>query len=246
MKQRYKLFIEYDGSNFSGWQKQPDERTVEGVIEKALSTLYQMDIDAVGQGRTDAGVHALKQVAHVDLPVTYGERRIIHAMRGLLPNDVTIFRIEKTTQDFHSRFDAISRRYIYRMANRPIPLDRHKIWYNFLDCNYELLNECANYILGEHDFLQFCIHNEDPNLTTICKIIESFWQREDGIMIYTITGNRFLRQMVRRLVGTMVQVSSGKLEIHKFEEMFSQHMETIPAFTAPPNGLILESVQYDE
>lgn len=246
MNQRYKLFIEYDGSNFSGWQKQPNERTVEGEIEKALSTLYQLDIDVVGQGRTDAGVHALKQVAHVDLPDTYNERRIIHAMRGLLPEDVIIFNIERTDDEFHSRFDAISRSYIYRLANRPIPLDRHKIWYCYQECSFELLNECAHFIKGEHDFLQFCIPNEDPNLTTRCIISESFWQIENGILIYSITGNRFLRQMVRRLVGTMVHVSAGKLERRVFEQMITQPKGAFQAFTAPSHGLVLDSVMYDD
>ncbi|MEX2411885.1 MAG: tRNA pseudouridine(38-40) synthase TruA [Candidatus Paceibacterota bacterium] len=246
MIQRYKLLIEYDGTDYSGWQKQPEERTVEGEIEKALSTLYQLEIDVIGQGRTDAGVHALEQVAHVDLPDTYNKRRILHAMRGLLPDDVTIFDLEKTHSEFHSRFDAISRKYIYRIANRPIPIDRHKIWYSFMNCDIVLLNKCANLILGEHDFHSFCIANDDPNLTTQCTITESIWRREDDLLIYTITGNRFLRQMVRRLVGTMVQVSAGKIDMIKFEDMLTQVKCTTPAYSAPPSGLTLVSVGYDD
>lgn len=244
MNQRYKLLIEYDGTHFSGWQIQPKERTVEGVIEKALSTLYQLDIDVVGQGRTDTGVHALHQVAHADLPDTYSERRIIHAMRGLLPEDVSIFAIEKINSEFHSRFDAISRKYIFRVANRPIPLDRHKIWYSFLDCDIELLHKCANFIIGDHDFLQFCIPNEDPHLTTRCTVTESIWRKDGELLIYTIRGNRFLRKMVRRLVGTMVQVSAQKMQLKNFEEMLSNPTSTAPAYTAPPHGLTLDSVEY--
>lgn len=246
MNQRYKLFIEYDGTHFSGWQKQPEVRTVEGVIERALSTLYQMETDVIGQGRTDAGVHALQQIAHVDLPDLYSESRIIHAMRGLLPEDVTIYGVEKTNSEFHSRFDALSRKYKYRVSNRPIPIDRHKIWYSFLDCDMKLLNECANIILGVHDFLHFCIPNEDPYLTTKCTIEESFWIKDAGIMTYTISGNRFLRQMVRRLVGTMVQVSAGRIELINFEQMISGSIGSTPVFTAPSNGLTLESVDYGD
>ena len=246
MSQRFKLFIEYDGTHFSGWQKQPDVRTVEGVIESALSTLYQKEIDVVGQGRTDAGVHALQQIAHVDLPVLHSESRIIHAMRGLLPEDVTIYRVEKTNSEFHSRFDALSRKYRYRVANRPIPIDRHKTWYSFLDCDIKLLNECANIILGEHDFLHFCVPNDDPHLTTKCNIKESFWTKDTGIMTYTISGNRFLRQMVRRLVGTMVQVSAGRIELINFEQMIYGSIGSDPIFTAPSNGLTLESVDYGD
>jgi len=244
IKQRFKLHIQYDGTHFSGWQKQPEGRTVEGVIEKALSTLYQMDIDVIGQGRTDAGVHALQQVAHVDLPVKYNEKRIIHAMRGLLPEDVSIYGINKTDSEFHARFDAISRTYSYRIANRPIPIDRHKIWYYFHDVNLELLKECAESILGEHDFLQFCIANENPKLTTTCTITESRWRNKEGILIYTINGNRFLRHMVRRLVGTMMEVSAGKLSLKQFEGMLIEPLNKIPAYSAPAYGLILESVEY--
>lgn len=246
MTQRYKLFIEYDGTNFSGWQKQPYERTVEGVIEEALSTLFQSEIDIIGQGRTDAGVHALQQIAHADLPDIHDERRIIHAMRGLLPNDVSINGIEKTDEKFHSRFDAMSRTYIYRISNRPIPLDRHKTWYNFLDLKIHLLDECANRLFGEHDFLQFCIPNEDPHVTSRCTISESVWFLDEEVLIYKITGNRFLRQMVRRLVGTMVHVSAGKTSLHIFEEMLTNPDGNFVAFTAPSLGLTLKAVNYSK
>lgn len=244
MKQRYKLLIEYDGSEFSGWQKQPEERTVEGVIEQALSTLFQSEIDIIGQGRTDAGVHALQQVAHADLPELYDQRRIIHAMRGLLPEDVTIYGVEKKDTSFHSRFDAISRTYTYSIVNRPIPLDRHKTWYSFMECDFNVLDDCANRILGDHDFLQFCIANQDPHLTTRCIISESKWRRRDGLIEYTITGNRFLRHMVRRLVGTMVHVSAGKASLHDFQEMLTSSKDNISAYTAPAHGLTLKSVSY--
>lgn len=244
MKQRYKILIEYDGTHFSGWQKQPEERTVEGVIEHALSTLFQSEIDVIGQGRTDAGVHALKQVAHADLPTLYDERRIIHAMRGLLPDDVTIYGVEKTVDTFHSRFDAISRTYTYSVTNRPFPLDRHKTWYCFLDCDLIVLEECANRVAGEHDFLQFCIQNEDPHLTTLSTISESMWHVDEEVLVFTITGNRFLRHMVRRLVGTMVHVSAGKIPLHVFEEMLSNSNNKFAAYTAPSHGLTLKNVTY--
>jgi len=244
MIQRYKLFIEYDGTHFSGWQKQPEERTVEGVIEQALSTLFQSEVDVIGQGRTDAGVHALQQVAHVDLPDLYDEGRIIHAMRGLLPADVTIYGVEKTEAEFHSRFDAIFRTYIYRVSYRPIPLDRHKTWYTHLNCDMKLLEKCADQLKGEHDFLQFCIPNEDLHLTTRCNISDSIWYKKEGVFIYSITGNRFLRHMVRRLVGTMIQVSAGKTSTTQFEKMLSNPDDNIAAYTAPAHGLTLKSVEY--
>jgi tRNA pseudouridine38-40 synthase len=241
---RYKLTFEYDGTHFSGWQKQPDARTVEGVIEKAFATLYQQEIDIVGQGRTDAGVHARGQTAHVDLPSRYDEDKILHAMKGLLPADVALLKIEKTHPGFHARFDANSRRYRYMIISRPSPLQRNYSWYVFSNLDEELLNQCADLILGEHDFINFCIPADDEFMTTLCTISESRWIPQGDILIYEITGNRFLRHLVRRLVGTMVNVSDGKLTIEEFEALLRGKNTDTKGHTAPAKGLILEQVVY--
>lgn len=241
---RYKLTFEYDGSHFSGWQKQPDARTVEGVIEKAFSTLYQQEIDVVGQGRTDAGVHARGQTAHVDLPTHYDKDKVLHAMKGLLPEDVALLQIEESHPGFHARFDAVSRRYRYRIINRPSPLQRHYSWYVFSNLDDKILNQCVDLILGEHDFVNFCIPADDEFMTTLCTISESRWIQERDALIYEITGNRFLRHLVRRLVGTMVNVSGGKLKIDEFETLLRGEKTKTKGHTAPAKGLILEQVEY--
>ena len=241
---RYKLTFEYDGTHFSGWQKQPDARTVEGVIEKAFSTLYQQEIDIVGQGRTDAGVHARGQTAHVDLPHRYDEYKILHAMKGLLPRDVALLKIEESHPGFHARFDAVSRRYRYRIISRPSPLQRNYSWYVYSNLDEELLSQFAELILGEHDFINFCIPADDEFMTSICTITDSRWVKEEGTLIYEITGNRFLRHMVRRLVGTMVNVSEGKLTTAEFVALLQGEKSDTKGHSAPAKGLILEEVVY--
>ena len=241
---RYKLTLEYDGTNFSGWQKQPDARTVEGTVEEALSTLYQQEIDIIGQGRTDAGVHARAQTAHVDLSDRYTSSRILHAMKGLLPEDVALLNIEIVPDDFHARFDALSRSYRYQMINRPAPLMRRQVWQVTGHLDKALLQQCAELVLGEHDFVNFCIPSGDEYQTTICTITQSCWKKEGDLLIYEITGNRFLRHLVRRLVGTMVKVSAGEIVIDDFKQLLLGEKTTQKGHTAPAHGLILDYITY--
>ncbi|MCC5942002.1 MAG: tRNA pseudouridine(38-40) synthase TruA [Balneolaceae bacterium] len=241
---RYKLTFEYDGTHFSGWQKQPDVRTVEGEVEKAFSILYQQDVDLIGQGRTDAGVHARGQVAHADLPDRYPPLRIIHAMKGLLPEDVALLSAEIVADDFHARFDATSRMYSFTVATRPSPLRRHTAWQIHKKPDSKLLQTFAKKIEGEHDFINFCIPQDDEFGTTICTISQSNWEINGDERIYRIEGSRFLRHMVRRLVGSMVQVATGELGEEEFDALLSGKQTVQKAHTAPSHGLVLELVNY--
>lgn len=241
---RYKLTFEYDGAEFSGWQKQPDARTVEGVVEKAFSTLFRCDVDVVGQGRTDAGVHAEGQTAHADLPETFTPSRILRAMKGLLPADVALLSAEPVHSDFHARFDAISRRYRYTITTRPAPLKRAYCWRVHKPLNVELLQQCAELIKGEHDFINFCKPPEGEYQTTICDITESCWVQHNDELVYRIEGNRFLRHLVRRLAGSMVQVGDKTLAPAVFKRMILGKAIEKKGHTGPPNGLVLERVRY--
>ena len=244
---RYKLTFEYDGTHFCGWQKQPDVRTVEMEIETALSTLFQREIDIAGQGRTDSGVHAEMQVAHTDLPSDIETGKVVHALRGLLPEDVSLKGIEEVHSDFHSRFDAVSRSYLYRITTEPIPIYRHISWYNNVKLDGEALIECAETILGNHNFIRFCIPPGEKYQTTDCFISESNWKRENGFWIYRITGDRFLRHMVRRLVGTMTKVAAGSGTVSDFKKLIDQYDEKeLRVFTAPAQGLTLRKVSYKQ
>lgn len=244
MSDRYKLTFEYDGTDFNGWQKQPEGRTVQGVIEKALSTFYQQEISIIGQGRTDSGVHAMAQVAHADLPGSYSTSRLFRAMRGLLPREVALLEVMNVEDDFHARFSAKSRRYQYLVLERPSPLLRNYCWYIFKPVSLDLLEECARQIKGEHDFVNFCIPNDKKELTTICTIHESRWENTGDELRYFIKGNRFLRHLVRRLVGTMIQVSDGTLKIDDFNILLSGKETERKGHAAPAKGLTLMSVEY--
>lgn len=242
---RYKLTFEYEGTDFSGWQRQPNVRTVEGEIEYAFSKMFQKDINIIGQGRTDAGVHALSQTAHVDLPERYSKERIEYAMRGLLPKDVALKKIEDADEDFHARFHAQSRSYRYQISVEPSPLNRRFTWEHFMEPEFNILEKCAEMITGERDFINFCIPNDEEIGTTICTILNCSWKRDNEMLQFDIEGNRFLRHMVRRLVGSMMEVATGKKSIEDFKVLLSNEPVERKAFAAPACGLILTEVKYD-
>lgn len=241
---RWKLTFEYDGTDFSGWQKQPNGRTVEGDIETAFSTLYQQEIDVIGQGRTDAGVHAKGQIAHADLPNHFTSQRLIHAMRGLLPKDIALLRADKTYHDFHARFNATERSYSYSVMQRHSPLQRNRVWNCLFKLDESLLHKAAAFVLETRDFVNFCIPDENLFTTTESEISVSEWTYDEEIYTYNISGNRFLRHMVRRLVGSMIHVATGKLTMQRFRDLLNGEPVKQKGHAAPSHGLYLESVSY--
>lgn len=241
---RWKLILQYDGTDFHGWQKQPDVRTVQGEVDNSLSTLFQQEITTMGQGRTDAGVHAEAQVAHVDLPDSAERGKLLHAMKGLLPRDVALSEAEIADENFHARFDAISRAYRYQVCGGRRPLYRRIVWELHQTVDVDILNRCASFIMGEHDFINFCIPNDEEEMTTISTVHKSEWSLENGILCYRVEANRFLRHMVRRLVGTMVRTSIGSHTVDQFNEMLDGSPTDKKGFSAPAQGLILEKVRY--
>jgi tRNA pseudouridine38-40 synthase len=241
---RYKLTFEYDGTGFLGWQRQPEGRTVEGVIESALATLYQQEIDLIGQGRTDAGVHASGQTAHADLPQKYDPGRVMHAMKGLLPGDVSLIGMEPVPEKFHARFDAKEREYRYCLMTRRSPLNRHYCWSHYKTPDLAVLQSAAGRVEGSHDFTNFCIPGDHGYGTTLCTIARSQWEQEGDRLFYTIRGNRFLRHMVRRLVGSMVQLATGEMTESDFDRMLQPDEMKQKGYSAPAKGLVLMKVVY--
>lgn len=240
---RYKLTIAYDGTNFSGWQIQPNATTVEDTIEKAFTEILQLPVDIVGQGRTDAGVHARGQVAHVDLPDGIDLDKTIFGVNSLTGDEVKIIHIQQVEDGFHARFDAISREYSYTIATKPTPLLRHMTWHNHHPMDFTKLEECAALLKGEFDFSAFAKGGSEP-FTTLCTIASNKFEQQDHLILYRVTANRFLRNMVRRLVGTMARVAEGKLEVKDFQQMLQNPKKNSPTFTAPAQGLVLEKVLY--
>lgn len=239
----YKLTIEFDGTHFSGWQIQPNDRTVEGTLEEAFSKVLQQNIDLIGQGRTDAGVHARGQIANVHLPDKVNIEKLLLGINGLVGDEIQVIDYKKVSESFHSRFDAVGREYEYTITTRLIPLLRHNTWALRQSVDIELLDDCAALLNGELDFAGFSKFNED-NFTTICNIQRSLFETEGEIIRYRIRANRFLRNMVRRLVGTMVRVAQGKMSINDFKKALEDPDSKIPTYTAPARGLILQKVFY--
>lgn len=240
---RFKLTIEFDGTHFSGWQIQPDARTVEQTLEDAFSQVLQQDVDLIGQGRTDSGVHARGQTAHVDLPDDADYEKLVYAVNGIIGDEIYINAIEKVEDDFHARFDALSREYVYTISRIPNPLERNYLWVIKSNPDLEVMNECAAMLSGEFDFAGFSKFNPD-NYTTLCEIHLSEFEDFGNKIQYRIRANRFLRNMVRRLVGTMVKVGEGKLSASDFRFLLENPKAEIQTYTAPSKGLILEKVLY--
>ncbi len=241
---RYKLVIEYVGTAYSGWQKQPNAVTVEETIESALKRITgEPAVDIIGQGRTDSGVHAEAQTAHVDFSESIDKDELLYALVGVLPKDIAVWDMEKVSPDFHARFDAIYRRYRYCIARRPRPLLKDTTTTEFRELDIEAMNYCADLIEGTHNFDSFT-KPDNQNPSSECEVSHSTLEESEGMLVYRIQANRFVRHLVRRLVGTMLQVGLGKCPAEKFEDMLLNPSKHKNGHGAPARGLILEKVGY--
>lgn len=240
---KYKLFIEFKGTRYSGWQKQPNAKTIEEEIEKAFSRILQQKINIVGQGRTDSGVHAEKQIAHVDIEEKNNVNDLLYALRGVLPRDISVWKMEKTDENFHARFDAKSRQYRYQILTRPSPLLREVAIYEAHNLNYQAMRECAEQLIGKHDFENFSKANKDQK-NAVCEVTLSNLIKEEYLITYRIKANRFVHHLVRRLVGSMLQVGKGKMRVEHFEELLNEPKTDLRSTGITGRGLILEDVIY--
>jgi len=238
-----KLRVEYDGTEFVGWQKQANGRSVQEEISRVLEEVLREPVNLIGAGRTDAGVHARGQMAGLRVSSTLGVGSILAALNGLLPEDITIHSVEEAPDGFHARYHARERYYRYFITLRPGAIGRQYEWYVKYDLNIELLNEVASRIVGEHDFESFCKYAADVKHYH-CTIYQSAWTESPGKLVYEIRGNRFLHGMVRALVGTMVDVGRGFLPVSAFSEILEAKDRRKAAMAAPPHGLFLEEVLY--
>lgn len=240
---RYKIVIEYDGTAYNGWQKQPKDKTVEGEIEKALSQIFQQPIDIIGQGRTDSGVHAEAQVAHFDYPKVLDKHRLLYALLGVLPRDIAVWDMKEVKEDFHARFSGKARQYRYQIVTRPSPLYLNRAEMVLGELNMEAVCDCAQMIKGTHNFEGFTkLSNEQSD--AICEVTVSEVKQKDSLIMYRIKANRFVRHMVRRLVGTMIKVGQGKLTTDDFALLMENTAKDINSHGAAAKGLILERIYY--
>ncbi len=242
---RYKIIIQYDGSSFSGWQLQKNRTTVQGEIENALKIIAgsKHRIAVNGAGRTDSGVHAYGQVAHFDFRTKLRPSDLCNAINYNTSENCRIMSIKKVRNDFESRFDAKKRKYRYQVYLGNSILFRNQAWL-IKDIDMNILVELSSAIIGEHDFLSFSKYrSQQKNTNSI--IYESVWKKKGKMLVYEISGNRFLHHMVRYLVGTMVMASRGLYSKDKFSSLLHEPMKNVQIHRAPANGLILLKVEYD-
>jgi tRNA pseudouridine38-40 synthase len=246
--QRYKLTLSYDGTNYCGWQRQPkvEQIAVEQRLEEVLSQIYGMEIDVFGQGRTDAGVHALAQTAHVDLPPKMSEIQLLRALNSLLRKDICIVQVEPVSSDFHARFDAKSRSYVYKLTTKPNPLHRNFVLSQFRNFDLNLMQQASSIFVGEHDFTSFSIQASLlPHARCTVLAIGFFQENEEGVIRFTIKANRFLRRMVRRVVGSLLMVGLGRLSVAELHDLLDNPREADPrVYTVSAHGLALVEVEY--
>jgi tRNA pseudouridine38-40 synthase len=238
-----KLTLEYDGSDFFGWQVQPEVRTVQGVLGESLRCLLQEPVKIIGAGRTDAGVHALGQVANFNTESGMLLREIYRGLNSLLPSDMIVQRVENAPEKFHARYDATSRCYLYRISSRPTALHRHFVWTVLTPLDVSQMRQAAEVLLGAHDFSGFCL---GPGEKSHCRCaVESLSvRRAKGEIHFRIEADRFLRAMVRVIVGRLVEVGRGHLSQNDFLTFLKKGSDRQPIAVAPAQGLCLLKVKY--
>lgn len=242
------LVLQYDGARFAGWQRQPDERTVQGALEDALLRLCQAHVAVLGAGRTDAGVHALGQAAGVQVPDKWTAASLRRAMNAILPADVWVKSTFEMREEFHARYSALSRTYRYLVgtdeeADSPFRKSRELAWRRPVDV--ATLNEEAEAILGDHSFRAFAIKGTAPeNDDHRCIVQRAQWIERPGGVLFEIRANRFLHHMVRFLVATMLDVAAGRRDSGVMTRLLESDDNHDAAPPAPPHALYLDSVEY--
>jgi tRNA pseudouridine38-40 synthase len=242
------LVLHYDGAGFSGWQRQADERTVQGELEAAVSRLCGTPIAVVGAGRTDAGVHARGQAAGLRVPDKWSALALRRSMNAILPDDVWIAAAFEMRDEFHPRYSAVSRSYSYYigtddLASSPFRRNRELVWKKPLD--FDRLSNAARSIEGEHRFRAFAVKGTAPeNDDHRCTVSRAAWREREGGLVFDIQADRFLHHMVRFLVGTMLDIGEGRRDVGVIGQLLAQDDNSQVSQPAPPHALFLERVEY--
>ena len=241
--QNVKLLIEYDGTDYSGWQIQQNGRTVQGEIENGLERILGSKTALIGAGRTDKGVHALAQSANFKIENSMPADKIRSSLNGVLPRDIRILNAMYVDDNFDSRRDASARQYLYKMVKRETALNRLYALKVVKNLNYQEMDSAAELVRTKTDFNSFCKASSETE-NRKCKISKSEWHDNGDFLYYTIRADRFLHHMVRSLVGTMIEIGRGKLNIDDLEGIFAESDRRAAGPTAPAHGLYLERVFY--
>ena len=249
---RYFITLSYDGARYHGWQIQPNGPSIQEKLQWALSTLLREDIQVTGAGRTDAGVHAAMMVAHFDFEGEWGGsicglldcQQLTYKLNRLLPQDIAVQRVEPVGDDMHARFSAVARTYHYHIHTEKNPFRRTTSCELHYQLDFDKMNEAADLLLEYEDFGAFCKAHSDVK-TTLCKVTAARWhQTSPSSWYFEITANRFLRNMVRAVVGTLIDVGRGRLSIDDFRKVIEGKRRTDAGESMPAHALFLENISY--
>ena len=242
----FKMIIEYDGTDYHGWQRQKEDRTIQQEIEQALSSMTTQRIILNGSGRTDAGVHAFGQVANFQSDTELSPEVFQKGLNSLLPDDIVIVDCRRVAASFHARYDAKSKIYQYRILNRNMPaaIGRQYVWYIRRKLDKAAMRAAISHLIGEHDFKSFEGTGSPRSHTTRNVMAAELIENKAGSLIFQIEADGFLRYMVRNIVGTLVDVGLGKITPTKFKDILESKDRSNASATAPPRGLFLMEVKY--
>jgi tRNA pseudouridine38-40 synthase len=241
---RFKLYIEYEGTRYSGWQMQKNSKSVQGKLYDAAKNIFKGElIEIYGSGRTDAGVHALCQVAHLDVKTVLAPEIIKMKINDELPADINILEVEKVNPKFHARHDAIKRIYLYQISRRRTSFGKPLVWWIKDKLDFDKMNSASKLFIGMHNFISFAEKDDEEKSTKV--LIEDIQMKEEGsLILIRITGSHFLWKQVRRMIGVLVEIGRGKLYQNDLKYFLEHNSPTPAKYTAPPSGLFLENVIY--
>jgi tRNA pseudouridine38-40 synthase len=249
--QTFRLTLEYDGSRFSGWQEQTNARTVQGELKVAAQDLFRTDLELQGAGRTDAGVHAVGQVAHLKLRGKWpalSDSQILRELNDKLPASIAVLEVTEVPPRFHARHDAKSRAYFYQISTRKAALSKRFVWWVKEPLDVASMRQAAALIAGRHDFLAFrAADPSKPGESTIVVVESAEISVDENLIVFRIEASHFIWKMVRRLTGTLVKIGRGEVSVEEFRDLLSGKKNPkldIAAWTAPASGLFLEGVRY--
>ncbi len=243
---RFFVYFGYDGTAYHGWQIQPNGNSVQAELQRCLSTLLREEITVTGAGRTDAGVHARKMTAHFDTEQTIDCKQLAYKLNRILPNDIAVTEVKEVASDLHARFSAIARTYHYYIHTQKDPFLRNSSCELHYALDFDKMNEAAAKLLTYTDFGAFCKSHADVK-TTLCQVTTARWVQQSSYSWYfEITANRFLRNMVRAVVGTLIDVGRGRLSIDDFCRIIEGKKRTDAGESMPAHALFLEDVSYPQ
>lgn len=243
----WKLELEYEGTRYRGWQMQHNAKSVQGEMQDAARKLFSGKFEIYGSGRTDAGVHALGQIAHLkvdELRVNITPRQIQFGFNDVLPHDINLLKVSNAPDNFHARHDAVARYYLYQISRRRTAMAKNFVWWIKDELDAAAMAEAAKMLVGKHDFASFAELEEGKKQSTKVDVVHSAVFTDGDLICFRIGASHFLWKMVRRIVGMLAEVGRGNLTFDAFERLLKFYSDAAAKYTAPPSGLFLERVLY--